>query len=302
MKRFIFSLLSILAFCTLTTAQQDQLIHEKLERSGAFDHDTLGNYNFYCSKTISANGIQFTSFGFDSKNKDQESYSSFYGNGFLAWKYQSDSSIVPLGYGLLGVESVFDFHIMDINNDQKPDVLIRAGGCSYSSGHFFINQMKNETFSSENFKLVYNSCCYYPMLIDIDNDGVFELIDAGDSEESMDNSGICHLNMGPLKKEIIDYHKNMVLPSDTTYIKKYFSELEEWSNPLMTYDKIRILKYVDGDYNNVTTKFQSYLKWRKKVVEQTVQQYETDENYAHYRKYATPWLKEIISHLNQQIY
>ncbi|WP_242920930.1 FG-GAP repeat domain-containing protein [Pontibacter liquoris] len=157
------------------------------------------------------------------------------------------------------------FSFVDFNNDGRKDLTVLFGQEDVYGTDVYLNQSA-KTYSKDNFKLAYQNWNDYLVIVDIDGDGVPELLDSG-------YEGTEHVE-GPeffLTDEVRErihqkYDEIAHVKGANNFHFNMPNHFKVFNSFLL--DSIKVVGFENGEFVDKTCRYQDYLDWRIAILKQ----------------------------------
>ncbi len=179
-------------------------------------------------------------------------------SGFIIWENRNQA-FKPLWFQLDSSDfPPHTFTYIDFNQDGKLDFLILSGREDYFNTRAYINNSTNH-FSLENFELKYENRNCYSSLVDINNDGICEILDSGISgDEHKESKQFFYTEKQKTELENKYDSITKIHCNNFTYnLPEYFKIINSFIS-----NKIIIFQFINGKFLDNTKNYKHYIEWR----------------------------------------
>jgi hypothetical protein len=188
---------------------------------------------------------------------------------------------------------------IDFNQDGRKDLFFFIGFEDVFQTHIFISNINGNSYSPDNFISLYENKNDYSLVVDLDADGIPEILDSGYQEEDHYGKNPCHFSepayAPDFRQSLKDEFTKICLKSKVGFFQ-YGSE--DLYSDLFIFDPIIIYRFTKNRLTDVTGKYAKHLKWRIKILRKYYKN--TDQNCKEIITNLIRYLKHKIKTRNQE--
>ncbi|GHA78567.1 FG-GAP repeat domain-containing protein [Pontibacter akesuensis] len=181
------------------------------------------------------------------------------------WQLKDSSDFPPHTYSFV-----------DYNSDGKKDVTILSGQEDVFSTDVYLNK-STTTYSTDNFESVHRNWNNYSVIVDLDGDGVPELLDSGNEQVEPEERPEFFLS-DDVKSEIDRKYVEIAQVKGANNFHFNMPQRFRVSNSFLM-DSIKVMGCEDEKFIDKTCNYQDYLDWRIGILEQLEKDSRNDTKY-----------------------
>lgn len=157
------------------------------------------------------------------------------------------------------------FSFVDYNNDGRKDLTLLFGQEDVYGTDVYLNEA-SKTFSKDNFKLVHQNWNDYSVIVDLDGDGLPELLDSGNEQTEQVETPKFFLSDEVRKEVERKYDKIAQVKGANNFHFSMPNHFRVFNSFLM--DSIKVMGFENGHFTDKTCRYNEYLDWRISLLKQ----------------------------------
>jgi hypothetical protein len=157
------------------------------------------------------------------------------------------------------------FSFVDFNNDGRKDLTVLFGQEDVYGTEVYLNQSA-KTFSKDNFKRAYQNWNDYLVIVDIDGDGVPELLDSGYKGTEHVEGPEYFLTDEVRKRVHQKYDEIAQVKGANNFHFNMPNHFKVFNSFLL--DSIKIIGFEKGSFADKTCRYQDYIDWRIAILKE----------------------------------